>query len=208
MSTSCIVGIAGGTGSGKTTLAKGVLDRLGADRALVLPHDAYYRDLAHLPLEERAQTNFDHPDALETTLLVAHLDALERSETVRIPVYDFESHTRRMGEGAEVRPRAVVVVEGILIYAEPALRERMDLKVFVDASEETRLARRIERDVRERGRSLDSVMAQYHATARPMHDRFVEPGEAHADLVVSGTGDVSEEIKTVVTRIGEMLARS
>ena len=203
----CIVGIAGGTGSGKTTLARGTVDRVGRDQTVLLPHDAYYRDLGHLPTEERARRNFDHPDALETPLLAEHLDALVRGETVRMPVYDFSCHTRRGEASVEITPRPVVIVEGILILAEPGLRERMDLRVFVEADEEIRLARRVKRDVRERGRGPDSVMAQYRATARPMHDRFVEPSKAHADLIVSGTGDVGEAIGTIAGRISEMLGQ-
>ena len=203
----CIVGIAGGTGSGKTTLARGVVGRMGNDRAVVVPHDAYYRDLGHLPTEERALANFDHPEALETPMLVEHLDALARGEAVEMPVYDFGNHTRRQGETVEVRPRGVVIVEGILIFAELTLLDRMGLKVFVDADEKTRLERRVERDARERGRSLESVMTQVRETTRPMHDRFVEPSKAHADLIVSGSGEISEVIETIVERISEMLAK-
>ena len=202
-----IVGIAGGTGSGKTTLAHGIVDRLGNDHAVVVPHDAYYRDLGHLPTEERARTNFDHPDALETPLLVTHLDALARGEAVQMPVYDFGNHTRRQEETVEVRPRRVVIVEGILIFAEPTLLERMGLKIFVEANEETRLARRIERDAKQRGRTLESVMTQVRATTRPMHDRFVEPSKAQADLIVSGTEDVDAAVDAVVARIKTVLNR-
>ncbi|MDA0747077.1 MAG: uridine kinase [bacterium] len=183
-----VVGIAGGTGSGKSTVASALAEQVGEGRVVILAHDAYYRDLSHLLLEERAGVNFDHPDALETELLVAHLDTLGRGETVRTPVYDFSVHTRRTDAFLEIAPRPVVIVEGVLVLADEVLRERMDLKIYVDAGADERLMRRLERDVVERGRTQESVMAQYRETVRPMHEQFVEPSKQFADLILPGEG--------------------
>lgn len=188
-----VIGIAGGTGSGKTTLCRALLDSVGQDLAVALPHDAYYRDLGHLSLEERVGVNFDHPDALETSLLVAHLAALKRGEPVGVPVYNFVTHTRS-NRAEPMGPKPVVVVEGILSLTDESLRDQMDLKVFVDTADDLRLIRRMERDIRERGRTVDSVAKQYLATVRPMHDQFVAPSKAHADLIVPGTGDPSAAV--------------
>ncbi|MCZ6632644.1 MAG: uridine kinase [bacterium] len=185
-----VVGIAGGTGAGKTTLAKALLEQIGTDRAVLIAHDAYYRDLGGLSVEERGRVNFDHPDALETALLADHLERLKRGETIEVPVYDFQTHTRT-GDVIRVEPRSVVIVEGILILREEALRDRMDLKIFVDTPADLRLIRRLERDVRERGRTVASVTAQYLATVRPMYEQYVASSKAYADLIVPGTGDLS-----------------
>ncbi len=201
-----VIGIAGGTGSGKTRLAGEVQSRVGEEQAVVLPHDAYYRDLAHLPVEARAGVNFDHPDALETELLVAHLDALGRGEAVEVPAYDFSTHTRQKGAGARVAPRPVVIVEGILIFTDWPLRERMDLKVFVETAADLRLIRRMERDTKERGRSPTSVMEQYLATVQPMHDRFVEPNKRYADLILPGGKDNRVAVDLLVDHVGAVLS--
>ena len=203
-----VVGIAGGTGSGKTTLAREIMAGLGEGRAALISHDAYYRDFGRLPLEERSRTNFDHPDSLETSLLVAHIDALRRGETVEVPAYDFGAHTRRKDAGVKVAPRPVVIVEGILIFADEALRGRMDLKIFVEADADLRFGRRIERDIRERGRSLTSVMEQYMKTVRPMHERFVEPSRRHADVILKGEGDNRAAVSLIVAHLNACVSHS
>ncbi|MDX1421005.1 MAG: uridine kinase [Rubricoccaceae bacterium] len=201
---SVVIGVAGGSGSGKTTVQRRILDRFGPGRIALLDHDAYYRDLAHLPLDERALFNFDHPDALETDLMVAHLDRLLAGATVQKPVYDFTRHRRR-DETVDVVPRPVVIVEGILVLAEPALRERMDIKLYVDAADDVRLMRRIERDLRERGRSLDAVLEQYRRTVRPMHLEFVEPSKRHADVIIPRGGKNKVAIDMVLARVQSLL---
>ena len=183
-----IVGIAGGTGAGKTSLAHILFDCLGEDRAIDIAHDAYYRDFSHISADQRAQINFDHPDALETDLLVQHLQALSRGETVLVPTYDFTTHSR-LSKTLEICPRPVIIVEGILLLVEQILRDVLDLKIFVDTPPDIRLIRRISRDVDERGRTPESITLQYLKTVRPMHDTYVEPSRKYADLIVCGDRD-------------------
>jgi uridine kinase len=181
-----IIGLAGGTGSGKTTVAEAIV-RAAGGHAAVLPQDAYYRAQPDLPFEARALTNYDEPGAFDTDLLVSQIDALRAGRSVERPVYDFTAHDRSPAT-IRVAPRALLVVEGILVLHEPRLRERMTLKVFVDAPPDERFIRRLERDVSERGRSAESVIAQYRRTVKPMHDLFVEPTKQHADLIVPEGG--------------------
>ena len=182
-----VVGIAGGTGSGKSTVVQGILRGLDPIRVAHLAHDQYYRDLSHLPIQERARQNFDHPDALETDLLVEHLDRLRGGDRVVPPSYDFGTHCRLPG-GDAVDPAPVVVVEGVLILVDPELRRRLDLRVFVDTDADVRLARRLRRDLQERGRTAGSVLRQYEQTVRPMHLAFVEPSRRHAHLILPEGG--------------------
>ena len=182
-----VVGIAGGSGSGKSTVVEALVRGFAPEPVVHLPHDRYYRDLADLPPEARARENFDHPDALETSLLVRHLDQLRAGRPVVPPSYDFARHERRPGV-EPVGPARLVIVEGVLVLAEPALRERVDLRVFVDADADLRLARRLARDRTERGRSTASILEQYEATVRPMHLAFVEPSRHHAHLVLPEGG--------------------
>ena len=178
-----VIGVAGGSGSGKTTVVRRIVDSLGSDQVVVLEHDRYYRDRTDLRLEERAALNYDHPDALETDLLVAHVRALKAGHAVDVPLYDFTGYARRP-DVQRYEPRRAIIVEGILIFSEPTLRELMDVKVFVDADADTRFIRRLQRDVAERGRTLDSVVDQYLATVKPMHFEFVEPSKRYADLII------------------------
>ncbi|HID11990.1 MAG TPA: uridine kinase [Candidatus Latescibacteria bacterium] len=195
-----IAGIAGGTGSGKTTLAHALLDALGPERAVLLAQDSYYRDRAYLPRTAREEVNYDHPDAFDLALLIAHLKALKRGEPILRIVYDYRTHARAPSLG-RVEPKEVVLLEGILVLAIPEVRETLDLKVFVDAPPDIRFIRRLQRDIRERGRTVDSVIRQYLATVRPMHEQFVEPSKQYADLVVSGMEPAEEAVRKVLARI-------
>lgn len=204
MSTQLVVGIAGGSGSGKTTLAARIQERLPAGSCVRLSHDAYYRCLADLPLEERARSNFDHPDSLESELLVRHLDVLRQGQAVEIPVYDFSTHTRRPG-GVPLNPAPVVVVDGVLLLAVEDVRTRLDFRVFVETSAEERLQRRLRRDMRRRGRSRESVMDQWRSTVHPMYERFVAPSRDHAHLVVRHGGFDEAALEGITRRIRTML---
>ncbi|MGQ9584563.1 MAG: uridine kinase [Anaerolineae bacterium] len=195
-----IIGVAGGTGSGKTTVAAEILQRVGPDRIAYIQHDAYYRDQSHLPLAERARVNYDHPDSLESELMVQHLQRLREGHPVEIPIYDFTTHTRRP-ETRRVDPRRVILVEGILIFADRALREMMDVKIYVDTDPDIRFIRRLQRDLAERGRSMESVVQQYLSTVRPMHLEFVEPSKRYADIIIPEGGFNVVALDMVVARI-------
>lgn len=182
------IGIAGGTGSGKTTVAAKLAAAFPPGRCAVIDHDAYYRDQSHLPLQARAETNYDHPASLESSLLAEHLMALRGGRSVEVPLYDFVSHTRRP-ETRRVEPAPLIIVEGILVFVEVGVRELLDIKIFVDTDADIRLMRRIRRDLEQRGRSFSSVRDQYYATVRPMHLEFVEPSKRWADLIVPEGGD-------------------
>jgi uridine kinase len=199
-----VVGVAGGTGAGKTTLARTLAEQLGEDRVLQLQHDAYYRDRRDLSPEARGRLNFDHPDALETPLLIAHLQALRAGRPVEIPVYDFTAHARRAST-RHVEPRPLILLEGILILCDAALREAMDLRVYVDTDDDVRLIRRLERDLRERGRTRETVMEQYQGSVKPMHREFVEPSRRFADLIVPGGAESRAAVDAVLDRIRSLL---
>lgn len=201
-----IIGVAGGTGSGKTTVSEAILDRVGRDRIAYLQHDSYYRDRSHLPPEERAEVNFDHPDALETELMVQHLEALQQGRAVEVPVYDFTRHVRK-DETRTLRPRPVVLVEGILVLAEEPLRRQMDVKLYVDTDADLRFIRRLRRDISERDRTLDSVVEQYLDDVRPMHLEFVEPSKRYADLIIPEGGFNTVALDAVVAQVERLLDR-
>lgn len=199
------IGIAGGTGSGKSTIAKNLAGGLPSDAVVVIDHDAYYRDHADLPFEKREKINYDHPDALESELLVKHLDALRRNETVEVPQYDFTTHTRKK-ETRRVSPLPVVVVEGILVFADEALRARLDVKIFVDTDADIRVFRRIRRDLEQRGRTFQSIRQQYYETVRPMHLQFVEPSKRWADLIIPEGGNNKVALDMILGKLRNVLS--
>ncbi|MEA3309541.1 MAG: uridine kinase [Chloroflexota bacterium] len=199
-----VIGVAGGTGSGKTTVANRILEQVGAEHIAYIPHDAYYKDLRRLPPEERANVNFDHPDSLDTELMAIHLRALRAGEAVQIPQYDFTTHTRAT-ETVKVAPAPIIIVEGILIFAEPELRELFDMRLYVDTAADIRLIRRLERDVQDRGRTFQAVIAQYLRTVRPMHLEFVEPSKRYADVIIPQGGFNKVAIKMVAAQIRGLL---
>jgi len=201
-----VIGVAGGTGSGKTTISQEILRRVDDKNIAYIQHDRYYRDWSHLPLAERGKVNFDHPDSLETELLVQHLRRLRRGQVVEAPTYNFATHTRRP-ETELIEPCRIILVEGILIFVEAALRERFDVKIFVDTDADIRFIRRLRRDIAERGRTLDSVFEQYLTTVRPMHLEFVEPSKRYADLIIPEGGHNTVALDVVVARIRQMLHR-
>jgi len=200
-----VVGIAGGSGSGKTTVAHRLASAMPAGRCVMIEHDAYYLDQSHLPKEERDQVNFDHPASLESGLLAQHLGELRAGRAIEVPVYDFASHTRKR-ETRCVAPAPVIIVEGILVFAEAALREQMDIKIFVDTDADIRLMRRIRRDLEERGRTFQSVRDQYHATVRPMHIEYVEPSKRWADLIVPEGGDNRVALDVLLGQLWRVVA--
>jgi uridine kinase len=200
-----VLGIAGGTGSGKTTVAERLVEGLPGNDVVVIDHDAYYRDRSRLPAQERLLINYDHPDAIETEMLVAHLEALRAGGAVEIPQYDFREHVRRP-ETRRVEPAAVVIVEGILVLADERLRGQMDLKLFVDTDADIRLMRRLQRDIEQRGRSFAQVRQQYDATVRPMHLAFVEPSKRFADLIIPEGGENRPALDAIVGRLAQVTA--
>jgi uridine kinase len=199
-----VVGIAGGSGSGKTTLADLILERMGRESIAYLAHDAYYRDQKHLPIEARAQVNYDHPDSLETDLLIHHIQQLKKGQSIERPVYDFSAHCRK-DETIHLTPKPVILVEGILIFVEKELRDLFDMKIFVDTDADIRLIRRLIRDMHERGRSLQSVVDQYLRTVRPMHLEFVDASKRYADIIVPEGGLNVVALDMVIARLQSLL---
>ena len=199
-----LIGITGGTGSGKTTIAQEVCHALGPETATLIQQDSYYLDLTHLPFEQRAQTNFDHPAAFDWRFLIEQVSELRAGRAVLRPVYDFQRHARTSAT-VKVEPRRVLVLEGILILENPQLRELMDLRVYVDTDADVRLLRRIQRDIRERGRTLESVADQYLGSVRPMHARFVEPSKQYADIIIPEGGHNRRAITSLVAGIRAFL---
>ena len=201
---SLVIGIAGGTGSGKTTIADYILKTVGPEKIAFFPHDSYYRELDHLPVEERSLVNFDHPSSLETELLIEHLVQLNEGKSIELPTYDFKTHSRKV-ETTRIDPQQILMVEGILILAEPELRELFDLKIYVDTDADIRFIRRLKRDIEERGRTSQSVIKQYLETVRPMHLDFVEPSKRYANLIIPEGGYNLEALDLIVARIESML---
>lgn len=199
-----LLGIAGGTGSGKTTLANRLIDSFGSDEVSILRHDNYYKRHDEMCYEERTKLNYDHPDAFDTELLCEHIRMLKAGKTIHMPLYDYSAHNRS-DQTVLVHPAPVIVLEGILIFAEPSLCKLMDIKVFVDTDADVRILRRIIRDVKERGRSLDSVIDQYLTTVKPMHEQFVEPGKRRADIIIPEGGENEVALDMLIERVHKHL---
>jgi len=198
------LGVAGGTGSGKTTVARAILEAVGPDRIAFLAHDSYYKDIDWSGDEDLRRHNFDHPDALDNALLIEHVHALKVGRAVEVPVYDFVTH-RRKAECVHVEARPVILLEGILLYTEPRLRELLDFKIYVDTDADVRFIRRLNRDLAERGRTIESVIGQYMATVRPMHLEFVEPSKRWADVIVPEGGENRVALEMVIARVEQIL---
>ena len=199
-----VIGVAGGTGSGKTTVSRRIQEAVNVEHIAYMQHDNYYRDQSHLSREERARTNYDHPDSLETELMVQHIAALKAGQSIEMPIYDF-TQDNRSAETQRVDPAPVILVEGILIFVEKELRDLMDVRIFVDTDADVRFIRRLRRDIVERGRTLDSVVQQYMGTVRPMHLEFVEPSKRYADIIVPRGGDNRVAMEMIVSRIHALL---
>jgi uridine kinase len=202
-----IIGISGGTGSGKTTVANRILESVSASEVVFIQQDSYYRNLQDLPLDYRNVANFDHPDALDNDLLIQHVRKLRAGEAIDLPIYDFKTNSRRQ-ETRRVEPKPIVIVEGILIFVDPRLLEQMDIKVFVDTPDDVRFIRRLRRDIAERGRTVESVIEQYMGTVRPMHMQFVEPSKRYADVIIPEGGHNLVSIDLISGKIRERLSVS
>lgn len=202
-----IIGISGGTGSGKTTVAQKIIASVGAENVVYLQQDAYYRNLGDMPIDLRHKVNYDHPDAFDTELLINHLEALRAGENIEQPIYDYATHSRK-AQTICVEPRPVNIIEGILVFVHPQLRGLMDLKIFVDADADIRFIRRLNRDVHERGRPVESIIAQYTTTVRPMHLQFVEPSKRYADIIIPEGGHNEVGIDLITMKIKSILERS
>ena len=204
MAQTLTIGICGGTGSGKTTITNRLTQALSEESVLLLQQDHYYKDTPHLPLEERAKQNFDHPESVDTQLLISHVRALREGQSIERPVYDFTQH-RRVPATVHLEPRPALIVEGILIFENPALRNLCDIKIFVDTEADLRFIRRLRRDIRERGRTVESVIDQYMATVRPMHTEFVEPSKRYADVIIPEGGYNEVGIDLVIQKIRSLV---
>jgi len=204
MTKGILIGIAGGSGSGKTLVARKLVQDLGSDKVIIIEQDSYYKDLSHLTLEERKQQNFDHPDALDEKLLLQHMKMLIDGESIDLPLYDFKIHTRR-DETRRIGEHIIIILEGILILHNPRLREMMDIKIFVDTDDDIRLIRRLQRDIKERGREFDDIIHQYEESVRPMHLLYVEPSKRHADIIIPEGGYNLVAIDILKTKIESIL---
>jgi uridine kinase len=202
--TPLVIGIAGGTGSGKTTVANVILERVGAKHIAYIPHDAYYKDILDLPAAQRDLINFDHPNSLDTDLMIKHIQALKNGKSIELPVYDFKTHSRTT-QTIHIQPQQVILVEGILIFVDAELRRLCDVKIFVDTDADIRFIRRLQRDIEERGRTTTSVVRQYLDTVRPMHLEFVEPSKRYADVIIPEGGLNTVAMDMVVARLESLL---
>lgn len=200
-----IIGICGGTGSGKTTIARAIVEAVGGGNVVLVEQDSYYRNLADMPLDERHQANFDHPDSIDSDMLVNHLMRLKQGLTAEMPLYDFKTHTR--SDRIEIiEPKPVVIVEGILIFAEPRVLDLLDVRVYVDTPDDIRFIRRLKRDIAERGRTVESVIEQYYRTVRPMHFEFVVPSKRHADIIIPEGANTGITVDFLCSMVREKLA--
>ncbi len=199
-----IIGIAGGTGSGKTSAARNIFKALGSDQVTIMEQDAYYKDLGHLPLEERKKNNFDHPSAFDKALLISHLTLLMNGGSIEMPIYDYVQHTRT-DRTVHLSGQRIIMVEGILLLDDPDLRHLMDIKLFVQADPDIRFIRRLERDIKERGRDLDNVIHQYLEVVRPMHEQFIEPSKRYADIIIPEGGENEVAVDLIKTKIEVLL---
>ncbi len=200
-----IIGICGGTGSGKTTIARAIVEAVGAQNVVLVEQDSYYRNLSDMPLDERHQANFDHPDSIDSDMLVNHVLRLKQGLKVEMPLYDFKTHTRS-NRIEIIEPKAVVIVEGILIFAETRVLDLLDVRVFVDTPDDIRFIRRLQRDISERGRTVESVIGQYYRTVRPMHHEFVEPSKRSADIIIPEGGQMGVSVRFLCSLVREKLA--
>ena len=198
------IGICGGTGSGKTTIARSIVDAVGRQNVVLVEQDSYYRNLADMPLDERHQANFDHPDSIDSDMLVNHLTRLRQGLMIEMPLYDFVTHTRS-DKIIKIKPRPVVIVEGILIFSEPRVLDLLDMRVFVDTPDDVRLMRRLRRDITERGRTFERTLEQYERTIRPMHFEFVEPSKRHADIIIPEGSNTGVTVEFLCSMVREKL---
>jgi uridine kinase len=205
--TPLVIGIAGGSGSGKTTISNVILERVGLENVAFLQHDSYYKDLSNLPPTQRAAVNFDHPNSLETELMIQHIEQLKAGKAIEVPIYDFTKHSRTE-KTVPVESHKVILVEGILLFADADLRELFDVKLFVDTDADIRFIRRLERDISERGRTMESVINQYQSTVRPMHQEFVEPSKRYADVIIPEGGYNEVALDMVIARIESLLRKN
>lgn len=201
-----IIGICGGTGSGKTTIARKIVETVGAKKVVLIEQDSYYRNLADMPLDERHQANFDHPDAIDSDLLVNHIKRLKAGDPVEMPIYDMVTHTRD-DDTETIKPKPVVIIEGILIFAEPRLLDLLDFRVYVDTPDDIRLMRRMKRDINERGRTFERTLDQYERTIRPMHFEFVEPSKRHADIIIPEGSQTGISVEFLCSMVREKLGQ-
>ena len=200
-----IIGITGGTGSGKSTVCKAIKDSIPAENIAILEQDAYYKDQTHLSFEDRLKTNYDHPLAFDNKLLINHIDMLCEGKSIEKPIYDYELHTRKQNETVTISPKDIIIVEGIMILEDEELRDKLDIKIYVDTEDDIRILRRIQRDIKERGRTVDSVIEQYLQTVKPAHDQFIEPYKKYSDIIIPEGGQNEVAIDIVIARIKTQL---
>jgi len=203
-----IIGITGGTGSGKSTVCKAIIENTPSDKIAVVEQDSYYKDQSHLTFEERLKTNYDHPLSFDNDLLISQLEDLCKGISIEKPVYDYENHTRKIDETVTINPTDIIIVEGIMLLEDEKLREKLDIRIYVDTEDDIRILRRIQRDIKERGRSVDSVIAQYLETVKPAHDQFVEPYKKYADIIMPEGGKNQVAIDIVLSRIKSQLRKN
>ncbi len=206
MKTGILIGIAGASGSGKTLVANTIMEKLGSDKVVLMQEDSYYKDLSDIPLDERSGRNFDHPDAFDHDLLAEHLELLLQGKTIAHPIYDYKTHSR-LKETRTVGPHSIIILEGILVLSEPKLREQMDIRVFIDTAPDICFIRRLQRDIKERGRTVESVITQYQNTVRPMYFQFVEPSKRHADIIIPRGGKNLVAIDLLTTKIRALIVQ-